>query len=422
MKKVKVLLICLLSLKMYCQENILSGFNYIHHQLESEHLDTKVKLVISLPDDYVNSKEKYPVVYVLDGKWFFSQGVTAQSHFSRYKLTPDFIVVGIENMVEQREWYMTESTLFNSFLENKLIPFINKTFRTNSESLLFGWEASGGFVVDVLGRSPNLFSGYLAASPIPIDSTYMHTYQYRYDSIDKLLLEDNELKSYLFLATGQSDFPAQLGVDNLIELLKQNQNGNINWVYKNYKNETHSTSPYRTIHEGIQDYYKYYPVLRINSIEEYISLGETDYLESYYKNRKIKYNFSEEKNTTDYLNSCKSIVFTAMSNKNYIAFEKYLTAFLPKGLLNITHYNHASMFATFYLQNNNTEGALMLMSYYVDKFPEAARPYNILGHVFNQIGKKKKAVVYYKKAIDLGSINKDSRLSEYKKDLAKIKE
>jgi len=422
MNKLYFLLILsiLINSKANSQTNNNSSFNYIHQHIASTLLKDNVKLVISLPENYDNSKAKYPVVYVLDGKWFFSQGVSSQTHFSRFKMTPDLIIVGIENAVKQRNWYTTNSKKFNQFLEEELIPTINKKFRTTDERLLFGWEVSGGFVVEVLGATPNLFTGYLAASPGPLDKTFMESFHYRYEAIDSLLKSNKNLNSFLFFTTGKSDYPAQYGVDNLVNLLTENQLENFRWTYKKLVEETHPTTPFKTLHKGIEYYFKYYPILRFSTIEEYISKGENEYLESYYRNRKAKYNFSEERNTTDYLYSCKSIVFTAMSDENYDAFNRYIKTFLPKNMLSITHYNHASMFATFYLKNNNTKMAKKLMTYYIDKFPEAARPYTILGNVYKQMKDKKNAKKYYQKAINLGTKNADRRLSEYKNNLKQL--
>jgi len=421
MKKLFILvLLTLLNFKATSQTSQNSSFDFVHQHIESALLKESVKLVISLPEDYDNYKTKYPVVYVLDGKWFFSQGVTSQIHFSRFKMTPDLIIIGIENSVKQRKWYTNNSKTFNHFLEKELIPTINKKFRTTDERLLFGWEISGGFVIEVLGATPNLFTGYLAASPGPLDKTVMDKYQYRYQAIDSLLKSNKNLNSFLYFTTGKSDYPAQYGVNNLVDLLSDNKLENFRWAYKMLVEETHPTTAFKTIHKGVESYFKYYPVLRFSTIEEYISNGENEYLETYYKNRKVKYNFSEERNTTDYLYSCKSIVFTAMSDENYDAFNRYIKTFLPKNMLSITHYNHASMFATFYLKNNNTKMAMSLMTYYINKFPEEARPYNILGNVYKQMKDKKNAKKYYEKAIDLGFKNSDRRLSEYKKDLMQL--
>jgi predicted alpha/beta superfamily hydrolase len=415
-----LLLSVLLNINANGQTTNNSNFNYIYQHIESEQLKDNVKLVISLPEDYTNSKEKYPVVYVLDGKWFFSQGVTSQTHFSRFKMTPNLIIVGIENAVNQRGWYTRDSKKFNQFLEKELIPSINKKFRTADERLLFGWEVSGGFVIEVLGATPHLFTGYLAASPGPLDKTFNESYQYRYEALESLLKSNKKLNVSLFFTTGKSDYPAQYGVDNLVKLLNENQLENFRWTYKKLIEETHPTTAFKTIHKGIESNFKYYPVLRFSTTEEYISNGENEYLESYYKNRKIKYNFSEERNTTDYLYSCKSIVFTAMSDENYDAFNRYINDFLPKDMLSITHYNHASMFSTFYLKNNNTKMAMMLMNYYINKFPEAARPYNILGNVYKQMGDKKNAKKYYQKAVHIGTKNADRRLSEFKTSLKQL--
>ena len=421
MKKTSILLLLtLISFKATCQKVSNSNFDFIHQHIESSYLKDSVKLVISLPQNYSNSKEKYPVVYILDGMWFFSQGVTSQIHFSRFKTTPNLIIVGIENSRGQRVWYHRDTKKFNHFLEKELIPSIDKEFRTTDERLLFGWEISGGFVVECLGATPNLFSGYLAASPGPLDKTFMDAYQYRFESIKNLVKSNKDLNSFFYFTTGKSDYPAQYGVDNIVDLLNKNKLKKFHWNYTKLLNENHSTTAFKTIQKGIESYFMYYPILRFRTIEEYVSKGGRKYLESYYKNRKKKYNFSKEKNSTDYLQSCKNIVFTAMSNNNYEAFDFNLKTFLPKNILRITPYQHACMFGEYYLKNNNTTMAMKLMFHYIDKFPNTARPYNVLGNIYKQMGDKKNAKKNYLKAIDLGTKNTDRRLSEYKKNLKQL--
>jgi len=397
-----------------------SNFNYIHQYIQSEQLQDSVKIVISLPEDYSNTNEAYPVVFILDGKWFFPQGISAQTHFSRFKITPDLIIIGIENTVKQRRWYTRNSKKFNLFLEKELIPIVNENFRTSDERLLFGWEISGGFVFESLGTTPHLFSGYLAASPGPLDKTFMDHFQYRYEAIEALLKSDKATNNFLFFTTGESDYPAQYGVDHMIDLLKGNELEGFDWTYVKLEEETHPTTPFKTIHQGIEAYFKYYPILRYKSIHQYISLGGNNYLESYYFKRKEKYNFTEEKNTKDYLNTCKNIVFKAMSEDNYEVFDMRIKEYLEKNMLGITHYNHASLFATFYLKNDNTQMAMKIMSYYIDEFPEAARPYHILGNVYNQMGDKINAQKNYLKAVDLGVKSSDRRLSEYQNSLKEL--
>lgn len=109
-----------------------------------------------------------------------------------------------------------------------------------------------------------------------------------------------------------------------------------------------------------------------------------------------------------------------MTDGNYNAFNRFVKAFLPKNLLSITHYNHASMFAAYYLKNSNAKMAIELMAYYVNMYPEEARPYTVLGKAYKQMNYKKKAKYYYQKAIDLGIKNADPRFSEYKNNLQEL--
>lgn len=412
---------CFTVLNGFSQTNNNSSFNYQYLNIESTFLKANVDIVISLPVNYKKEKIKYPVVYVLDGKWFFSQAVTTQLHAKRYKQTPDFIVVGIENTTRQRSWFMKGASKFNQFLEKELITTIHKKFRANNERLLFGWEASGGFVFDALGANSNLFSGYLAASPIPIDNSFITRYQYRLDAIKEVLKKKSSKRPFLYFATGKSDFPSQYGVDNMLTLLNKEDTSALDWEYTYLKDEKHPTAGYKTLNDGILKYFSYFPVLRFSTTKEFVENGNMKAVKTYYKERLMKYQFSEAKNTKDYLNTCRGIVFIAMNEKNYKVFDNHVQSFLPQNMLDATHYNHAAMFADFYLKNNNTIMAAKLMNFYTSKFPKAARPFAVLGKVFQQEGNREKARAFYLKAIDLGTKSSDRRLQEYKNSLANLK-
>ncbi|WP_323758398.1 alpha/beta hydrolase-fold protein [Roseivirga sp.] len=138
MKKLLLITSIFISTELVSQTKNHSSFDYVHTNIESVILNDTVKLAISLLENYTNSKATYLVLYILDGKWFFSQGAALQTHFSRYKITPDLIIVEIENTSTQRNWYFNESEKFNQFLEQELIPTLDKGFRTNQERLLFG--------------------------------------------------------------------------------------------------------------------------------------------------------------------------------------------------------------------------------------------------------------------------------------------
>ena len=53
---------------------------------------------VSLPDQYMESGEKYPVLYMMDGDFNFNSGVIGGlRHAAQLGEIPEFIIVGIRN-------------------------------------------------------------------------------------------------------------------------------------------------------------------------------------------------------------------------------------------------------------------------------------------------------------------------------------
>ena len=145
---------------------------------------------VNLPNDYnPQQKEKYPVVYLLDANLYFDILATTINKYSEVGLAPSVIFVGIGykdfpamDSLRNRddtyptaipEYQMTVSggaDKFLSFINNELIPQIDKEYKTDtSKRVLMGHSLGGYFTVytllqDLLGKS-NSFNSYIAASP-----------------------------------------------------------------------------------------------------------------------------------------------------------------------------------------------------------------------------------------------------------------
>ncbi len=55
---------------------------------------------------------------------------------------------------------------FSKFLKEDLIPEIKQNYRTNDYKILFGQSNTGLFVLYSLMSQPDLFNGYVVASPM----------------------------------------------------------------------------------------------------------------------------------------------------------------------------------------------------------------------------------------------------------------
>jgi len=181
---------------MACKQNIdkkdqtskVENQNTFH--LYSKNVLDSFSIFVNLPNDYnPKQKEKYPVVYLLDANLYFDILAATINKYSEVGLAPPVILVGIGykdfptmDSLRNRddtyptaipEYQMTVSggaDKFLSFINNELIPQIDKEYKTDtSKRVLMGHSLGGYFTVytilqDLLGKS-NSFNSYIAASP-----------------------------------------------------------------------------------------------------------------------------------------------------------------------------------------------------------------------------------------------------------------
>ncbi len=140
-------------------------------------------LFISLPENYYTSKQSYPVLYVLDG-WHFPLMAFLQDNNVYSKRMPPVIIVNIGQSpasdamaLRAQDFSPTPipqslggggggAAAFLDFLEHELIPFIDRTYRTNpADRGLLGHSMGGKFALCALEQRPGLFQRIVAASP-----------------------------------------------------------------------------------------------------------------------------------------------------------------------------------------------------------------------------------------------------------------
>lgn len=153
----------------------------------SEVLGEERTILVRLPEGYEKTARRYPVLYVLDGEYFFQQAVAAVQFLSELgydrsqRRIPELIVVGIVNVDRERDYtptYAPEQSggrlsfptsggagAFQEFLEREVFPLVESRYRAHPDRALSGWSLGGLFTVHAFLESPSLFSRYLAISP-----------------------------------------------------------------------------------------------------------------------------------------------------------------------------------------------------------------------------------------------------------------
>lgn len=178
--------------------------------LKSKHTKRRYRISISIPYGYFKSSDgswpfetsldKWPVVYLLDGNWFFGMVADIVRNMAWFGNVTDAIVVGIgypdhedpkETLLdtiaqrfydlspvrdENTETWMTgflsrpvrtgHASAFLNFIRDELIPVIEQNFRTDPKKrILAGHSLGGTFTAFVLLENPELFDTFIVGSP-----------------------------------------------------------------------------------------------------------------------------------------------------------------------------------------------------------------------------------------------------------------
>jgi len=189
MKKLIIPFIVLLIL-VSCQSNepaadqdnqiVIGKIDSIH----SDILDETRTIWVHVPGDdgdAESSQVKYPVIYLLDGPGHFHTVTGMIKQMSGNMLCPEMIIVGIANTDRTRDMTPTPADIalgdsslarnsgggnnFLDFIEQELIPYIDKKYPAASYKTYVGHSFGGIAVLHALFEQPQLFNNYIAIDP-----------------------------------------------------------------------------------------------------------------------------------------------------------------------------------------------------------------------------------------------------------------
>jgi len=353
-KTLSLLLLVLCFLGLYAQDKgaeIRIGTNY---KINSKVLGQVREIQIYLPDSYTSSDEKYPVLYILDGQWYFSSGVAIQKSLRNPDAIPEMIVVGIKNSNPlRRTLFSSDSDTFTSFLKNEVISFVDSNYRTTKERVIFGWEAAAYYISEIILKEKDLFSGAIITNG-----------GYASEEIVKEFSADKEI--YLYMANSRKDIFHISNSEAFNDILKQNNPKNLQWKYELFKDEFHETLPHLAIYKGIRYYYHNHNSLIFEDIESYINAGGIPYLKSYFKERAERFGGDGKIN-----NATKDLlIWLAWNRNNFEYFSFFMEEF--SDVLSTKRYASAywqNRFGQFYLKHKDYDNAIKYFEIGIKKYP-----------------------------------------------------
>ncbi|MBI5961215.1 MAG: alpha/beta hydrolase [Chloroflexi bacterium] len=177
-------------------------------------------IYVRFPSEYAQNKEKkYPVLYVLDGQWDFKLLDSIYGGLFYDGFVPELILVGITYSGPNPDYDALRAMdytpvrdpsipgsggapKFLAFFKDELIPFVEANYPIDpSQRNLMGSSFGGSFTLYAMFDEPELFSGYIVASPAVVYGqrfAFMQEAEYANDHRDlpvRLFLSVGEIES-----------------------------------------------------------------------------------------------------------------------------------------------------------------------------------------------------------------------------------
>lgn len=220
--------------------------------IQSSQVEELRTINVWTPLEYESGTDSLTVVYMPDGgiKEDFPYIANTLNDLINAKKIPPVILVGIENTQRRKDLtgptaiekdkeiapVVSGSEQFRAFIDEELIPEINKRYRTSDKRGIIGESLAGLFVTETFLLKPELFNFYIAFDP----SLWWND-QYLVKNTDEYLDKFPETKKTIFWFAGSGAEDISATVEKLSDILQSRKSENIMWKYSDEKEESHKT-------------------------------------------------------------------------------------------------------------------------------------------------------------------------------------
>lgn len=367
--------------------------------VQSVILNEKRQIWVHVPRDdqsEVYSKQKYPVVYLLDGDAHFYSvvGMIHQlSEINGNTICPEMIVVGIPNTDRTRDLTPTHvdadqpfmdsgfsknsggGEKFAAFLEKELMPYIESKYPVEPYRILIGHSFGGLTAINILVNHTRLFNAYISIDP----SMWWDKDQYLKQAMKKLSEKKyagtalyigiaNTMEEGMDIKTVARDTTANTrhirSILSLDKFLKsQTQNG-LRYSGKYYGEDDHGSVPLIAEYDGLRFIFESYRFKMTfkDYNDESNMLG--DKMERHYQriSQMMGYKISPPENQVNDLG------YQFLMQKKYSKAERFFR-------MNVNNY------------------------------PQSANVYDSYGDYFEAVGDKQKAIENYNKSLSIKEVD-----------------
>lgn len=254
--------------------------------IQSTLLREKRKFYVHVPTSASGkeaAKKRYPVVYVLDADAQFASTTSMLQFLSTNYNTrcPEMIVVGILHPDRRKDLTPTHVTAdppfwapgtgktsgggepFISFIEQELMPYINRHYPTQPEKLLIGHSLGGLTVMQIFVHHTHLFNAYICIDPSMwwdkqtlLKETKRALEKRSFQGKALYLGIANTAEKSMDLPTVLADTTADTmhmrSVLQLQRYFESNKQNGLKYQGKYYKDESHMSVPFITEYEALR--------------------------------------------------------------------------------------------------------------------------------------------------------------------------
>jgi len=347
------------------KENIVIGHTVTLH---SKVMNEERRVMIYLPENYEESSEKCPVVYVLDGTSHYLHAASSTQFLSNISKAPGLIVVAITNTRRSRDMTTPDpdsrkfrenggAALFASFIGSELIPYINAHYRTQPYNILAGHSLAGFFTFYMMLNHTALFDAYIAISP----SLYWND-EALVNQLEQLIEGGAPLNKFLYMTYGREGATGIINSGNrVVRLLETQAPAGLRWAFEYMADEMHPSIPNRAFYEGIERLFEGWMfTLPVKSA-------------------------SAEKMRTHYATLSERFGFSCLPPEQWLVIYGYET-----------------------LRGGNIPKAIDYFKLAVETYPGSANAYDCLGEAYMKAGEKAPAIANYTKSLELNPDNQNA--------------
>lgn len=242
-RSASILLVLIATLAAFSQTQEIS-VAHTKHTIKSIALAEDREILVRVPPSYANG-ERFPVLYMMDGhapNTVMMPGILDNQAWGG--VIPEMILVSIPNKVRTMDLTPTAIERYPSgggdkfldFIQKEVMPMVEKNYRTQSYRVIAGHSLSGMFAVYSFLVRPEMFNGYIAASP-----ALYYDKDLPIKRAEKVFKQNKDWNKVMYIGVGNE--PIYTPSFNQFKTVLDNAKPRgFVYEFKEYKDENHSSA------------------------------------------------------------------------------------------------------------------------------------------------------------------------------------